>query len=75
MEKVRKHHTLRPESQLSDVSSLSSTIMESHPGYEGSNTGGSCSLSREDLMADTLSTCESHKYDLVCSDLLFAYTA
>lgn len=72
MEKVRKHHTLRPESQLSDVSSLDSTIMESQQGSESNKTCGSCSQSHEDLLSwplhfpDTMSTCESNRFDLVC---------
>ncbi|XP_054261372.1 uncharacterized protein LOC128985652 [Macrosteles quadrilineatus] len=67
MDKSRKHHTLRPDSRMSDGSSLESTL-ESPAGCNGSH-------SREDLLSwsqhpmcdlgDTVSNSDSaHRFDL-----------
>uniref|UniRef100_A0A1B6I0N3 Uncharacterized protein n=1 Tax=Homalodisca liturata TaxID=320908 RepID=A0A1B6I0N3_9HEMI len=77
MEKARKHHTFRPESRLSDVSSADSMTGDSPQGYSlpGVKTPSCCcSHSREDLLSwpqtpvtdfpDSISSSETNKFDL-----------
>uniref|UniRef100_A0A1B6LXP4 Uncharacterized protein n=1 Tax=Graphocephala atropunctata TaxID=36148 RepID=A0A1B6LXP4_9HEMI len=72
MEKARKHHTFRPESRLSDVSSVDSMTGDSPQGVKTPSC--CCSHSREDLLSwpqtpvtdfpDSASTIETNKFDL-----------